>query len=166
MNARFLHHDIAPPRSFKHIDTLRIAKQHFGFTSNKLEYMTDKFCTQYKKLKHGKFAGYTLWQQCMCGNQKAWEEMEEYNKHDVLSLEELLFKLAPYSNSLPNLDLYHNDHDNHCLCGSTEWLDAGFAYTGVSKFKRVKCADCGAERRNRVNLAGKEKRKTLRMNVK
>ena len=106
LNAAFLRIGLKPPSSYKHIDTLQIAKRHFGFTSNKLEYMTDKFCKVYKKLDHGKFFGFNLWKQCQLGNDEAWEEMEEYNRYDVLSLEELLFVLAPWSNQLPNLDMY------------------------------------------------------------
>lgn len=165
LNARFLRHGLQPPSSYKHIDTFKVAKRHFGFTSNKLEYMTDKFCTKYKKLKHGKYPGFELWKQCMLGDEAAWEEMREYNQYDVLSLEELAFKLAPWSNQIPSLDLYHNGDENLCFCGSTEWVADGFAYTNLSKFARFKCAECGAEKRDRVNLLSKEKRSTLRMNV-
>ena len=39
LNARFIMHGMKPPNSYRHIDTLQIAKRVFGFTSNKLEYM-------------------------------------------------------------------------------------------------------------------------------
>lgn len=165
LNARFLAAGFTPPSSYKHVDTLQIAKRHFAFTSNKLEFMTDKFCKVYKKLKHGKFAGFELWKECQLGNQEAWDEMELYNKYDVFSLEELVFILAPWSNQLPNLDMYYQDSDNHCFCGSTEWEEDGFAYTNLSKFTRHRCVSCGAEKRGRVNLHSKEKMKALRMNV-
>lgn len=165
LNARFLKAGMQPPSSYKHIDTLQIAKRHFAFTSNKLEYMTDKFCVKYKKLKHSKFAGFDLWKECQLGNQDAWDEMEEYNRFDVLSLEELAFILAPWSNQIPNLDLYYKDNQNHCFCGSTELEFAGFAYTNLSKFTKFKCKSCGAEKRDRTNLLAKGKRATLKMNV-
>lgn len=162
--ARFVMMGMKPPSTFKHIDTLLIAKRHFAFTSNKLEFMTDKLCKKYKKLKHAKFSGFDLWKQCLLGNVEAWEEMEEYNRYDVLSLEELVFILAPFSNQMPNLDMYYDDHENHCFCGSTEWEQDGFAYTNLSKFARFKCTGCGAERRDRHNLLSKDKRKSLVMN--
>jgi hypothetical protein len=165
LNARFLHHGMKPPSSYKHIDTLQIAKRHFAFTSNKLEYMTDKFCTKYKKLTHGKFPGFELWKECQLGNSEAWDEMEEYNQYDVLSLEELVFKLAPWSNQMPNLDMYHDEGENVCFCGNHEWEHRGYAYTNLSKFDKFACTSCGAEKRGRVNLLTKEKRATLRMNV-
>ena len=165
LNARFIQNGMQPYSPVKNIDTLLIAKKHFGFTSNKLAYMTDKLCTKYKKLDHGKFAGMDLWLQCVRGNEEAWDEMSEYNKYDVLSLEELTMKLAPWSNMLPNLDLYHDTSENLCFCGSTDWEHAGFSYTGLSKFLVHKCTECGHHKRDRVNLHSKEKMKTLRMNV-
>ncbi len=165
LNARFLRHGLQPPSSYKHIDTLQIAKKEFAFTSNKLEYMTDKFCVKYKKLTHGKFPGFELWKQCMLGNQEAWEEMKQYNQYDVLSLEELAFKLAPWSGQMPSMDMYHDSEENLCFCGSTDWVHNGFAFTNLSKFDRFKCNNCGAEKRSRVNLLSKGKRKSLKMNV-
>ena len=165
LNARFLTNGMKPPSSYKHIDTLQIAKRHFAFTSNKLEFMTDKFCKKYKKLKHGKFPGFELWKQCQLGNAEAWDEMEEYNMYDVLSLEELVFILAPWSNTLPSLDVYHDGLDNVCFCGHSEWEHDGYAYSNLSKFDRFKCTNCGAEKRGKTNLLTKEKRASLRMNV-
>ena len=41
---RFAVHKIKPPSSFKHIDTLKIAKKVFAFDSNKLQHLTSLFC--------------------------------------------------------------------------------------------------------------------------
>jgi len=99
INARLIEHGLDAPTHYKNIDTLRIAKKHFGFTSNKLEYMTKKLCTKYKKQEHSDFSGFKLWDECLKGNMKAWKSMEKYNKYDVLSLEELFLKLAKYDKS-------------------------------------------------------------------
>lgn len=165
LNARFVINGMQPPSSFKHIDTLVIAKKHFGFTSNKLEYMTNTLCKKYKKLSHGNYPGYTLWEQCLKGNQDAWIEMEDYNKFDVLSLEELYTILRPYFKSHPNINLYYDDNTVRCKCGGTEFEHDGYAYTNLSKFDRFRCQSCGGEVRGRVNLLSEEKRRSLRMNV-
>lgn len=165
LNARFIMNGMPPPSSYKHIDTLQIAKKHFGFTSNKLEYMTDKLCKTYKKLNHAKFSGFALWDECLKGNQEAWTEMKEYNIYDVLSLEELYTILRPFFKGHPNINLYYEDNRVRCKCGSTDFEHNGYAYTNLSKFDRFRCNDCGAEVRGRVNLLDKEKRKSLRMNV-
>lgn len=165
INARFILNGMQPPSSYKVIDTLNIAKNRFGFTSNRLAWLTDKLCVQYKKLDHGKFAGYDLWKECLKGNPEAWLEMQEYNINDVLSLEELYNILRPWDTKHPNINLYYDDTRTRCRCGSHDLIHNGFAYTNLSKFDRFRCTDCGAEVRGRVNLLPKEKRLTLKMNI-
>jgi len=162
LNARFILNGYQPPSSYKHIDTKVMASKHFGFTSNKLEYMTDKICTKYKKLKHGKFPGFEMWKECLAGNVEAWKEMEKYNKYDVLSLEELYVKMIPWDNSI-NFNLYHDTTDTVCKCGGTTFSKNGFYYTSSGKFQKHKCKSCGAETRDKTNLFTKDKRKSLRM---
>ena len=161
INARFIMNGFSPPSSFKQIDTLLIAKKYFGFTSNKLEFMTSKLNKKHKKSSHKKFTGFELWKECLNGNQTAWREMEEYNKLDILSLEELYHKLIPWDTSI-NFDLYTDDVVNTCKCGNTEFKKNGFAYTSSGKFQRFCCTECGAETRSKENLFSKEKKQSLR----
>ena len=165
LNARFVMNGYQPPSGYKHIDTLQIAKRIFGFTSNKLEYMTDKLCVNFKKLKHGDFPGFDLWKECLADNLDAWKEMEEYNKYDVLSLEELYLKLAAWDDKHPNFNLYTEEEGRVCRCGCTKFTLNGFAYTAVSKFQKYRCSECGAETRGRKNLFTKEKRAELNCNI-
>jgi hypothetical protein len=165
LNARFIMHGMKPPSSFKHIDTLRIAKRHFSFTSNKLEYMTDKLCKVYKKLTHGKFPGFALWKECLAGNLEAWKEMEEYNRYDVLSLEELYTIMAPWDDTV-NFNLYTSDEDEYvCSCGSVEFKENGYYYTPSNKFQRYACKNCGKETRGSKSLLSKKKKKSIRRRV-
>ncbi len=151
LNARFITHGFQPPSSYRHIDTLKIAKKHFAFTSNKLAHLTATLCSA-KKSEHKKFPGFELWEQCLKGNQLAWREMEEYNKQDVLALEELFHKLKAWDDKI-NFAVYTGG--TICKCGSTDIRKSGFHYTNSSKFQRYRCAACGAETRDRKNLAGK-----------
>lgn len=96
LNARFLAHNMGVPSEYKKIDTFLLAKKHFNFTSNKLEYMSKTFNTKYKKQDHEEFSGFKLWDECMKGNSKAWKSMEQYNNFDVLATEELFLKLAEF----------------------------------------------------------------------
>lgn len=161
LNSRFVIKGFQPPSSFKNIDTLVLAKKHFGFTSNKLEYMTDKLCTKYKKNSHKKFSGFELWKECLAGNKAAWKEMELYNKLDVLSLEELYYKLIPWDSSI-NFNLYSDSEEVLCKCGSSDFIKRGFFYTNSGKFQRYRCNKCGAETRSKENLFNKDKKKSLR----
>lgn len=162
LNARFVLNGMKPPSSYKIIDTMLIAKKHFNFTSNKLAYLSDKLCTKYKKLKSKKFPGFEMWLECIAGNRKAWKEMELYNKHDVLALEEVYYKLIPWDNSL-NFNLYHDTLELVCSCGSKKFARNGYSYTNAGKFHRYKCKKCGAETRSKLNLLSKEKRASLRV---
>lgn len=161
LNARFVIHGMQPPSSYKHVDTLEIAKKHFAFTSNKLAYMSEKLNKKYKKLKHKKFPGHEMWVECLKGNKEAWRCMEKYNKYDVLALEETYQSLMPWDNTI-NFNVYHDDTTIKCHCGSTEFHNNGYAYTASGKFQRYKCIKCGSETRGRVNLLSKEKKASLR----
>lgn len=162
INARFVYHGFQPPSSYKHIDILQVARKKFGFTSHKLEYMTNLLCNTYKKVTKRKFNGFDLWKQCLANNVDAWEEMKHYNKYDVLSLEELYTKLIPWDSSI-NFNLYNDSEKNICKCGSDKFQKYGYHYTTAGKYQRYKCKKCGAETRSKVNLFPKEKRKSLRV---
>lgn len=165
LNARFILNGFKPPSSYRHVDTKIIASKKFGFTSNKLEYMTDKLCTKFKKLKHKRFPGHELWTECLKGNKTAWKEMERYNKHDVLATEELYKKFQPWDNSI-DYNLYNDSSESMvCSCGSKDLRKKGYAYTSVAKYQRYQCNDCGAQTRGRINLLSKEKKASLRPKI-
>lgn len=161
LNARFILNGMQPPAPFKHIDTKLIASRKFKFTSNKLEYMTEKLNKKYKKLKHEKFSGFSLWKECLAGNKLAWKEMEKYNKYDVLSLEELYNTLIPWDSSI-NFSVYYDDEDMTCSCGSKKFIKFGYRYTTSGKFQRYRCESCGADHKGKINLLSKEKKESLR----
>ncbi len=162
LNARFIENGFKPPSSYRHIDTLQIAKKHFAFTSNKLEYLTEKLCTKYKKQKHEKFSGFSLWKQCLNGNMDAWNEMEKYNKYDVLSLEEVYHKLQPWDKNI-NFNVFTEELNHRCNCGSTSFIKSNkFHYTNKGKYEKLICTNCGAEHKDRVNLLSKDKRNSLK----
>lgn len=159
--ARFIIQGFQPPSPFKFIDTKVIAKAAFGFTSNRLEYLSDKLNKRYKKLKHEKFSGFDLWKECLAGNKEAWASMREYNCYDVLALEELYDRLVPWADNAPNFSLYTDDPGHVCQCGSKELQKRGYHYMASGKYQRYQCKKCGAWTRDRVNLFDKDKRASL-----
>jgi len=162
LNARFVQHDMPPPSSYKKLDTKILCKRHFAFTSNKLEYITDKLCTKYKKLTHKKFPGNALWDEYLAGNKEAQKEMEIYNIYDVLSLEEAFYKILPWE-SASLFEIYSDSEINVCTCGSIDFVESGFHYTQTAKFQKYKCVSCGAEARDKNNLISKSRKKKLHM---
>ena len=155
INARFIANGLPPPSSFRHVDTLGIARKHFAFTSNKLEFLTQHLKCKVTKLTERKFKGFDLWKECLNGNKLAWKEMEKYNKQDVLALEELYKKLAPWDNSVNMFVFQSGENKQTCTCGSTSFLKRGFRYTNTGKFQRYRCNSCSKEHTDGVNLLGK-----------
>lgn len=161
LNARFVVLGMKPPSTFRHIDTLQLAKKYFAFTSNKLEYMAKALDTAVKKMSRRKFDGFTLWDECLKGNREAWVEMETYNKRDVLALEGIYRKLVPWDNSI-NFNVYNPNGVTECKCGSTRFHKRGFYFTNSGKYQVYRCYECGASTHDRTNLLDKDTRAKLR----
>jgi uncharacterized protein YprB with RNaseH-like and TPR domain len=165
LNARFVIHGFQPPAPYKHIDTLVLAKKHFGFTSNKLEYLSNTLNEKYKKLVgNRKFEGFNLWKECLAGNLQAWKEMESYNKYDVLALEELYKRLIAWDSTI-NFSLYNEDEGHVCTCGSTKLHARGYTFTSAGKFRRYQCQECGKWSKGTENLFSKDKKNSLTRSI-
>ena len=154
IRGRAVVHGIAPPSPVKVIDTLKIAKNEFGFASNSLEYLTTILGCKIKKGGHKKFPGFELWLACLRGDDEAWAEMKEYNILDILALEELYYKLRPWDTKHPNLAVYAEDVESIVCpkCGGSHVQWRGYAYTNVGKYHRFQCTDCGGWGRGRYSL--------------
>ena len=90
----------------------------------------------------------------------------EHFEIDILSLEELYYKVSPWYDKLPNPNLYTESLDIQCICGSHNIVEQGFATTDVSKFQQYVCKDCGKIYRGRVNLLAKDKKQSILTNVR
>lgn len=142
LNARFISYGMLPPRPYKHIDTYLLAKGAADFTSNKLEYLTEKLCKKYKKTSHAKFPGMSLWKECLKGNSKAWDEMKVYNTLDVLSTEELYNVIRAWGPK--NMPVMFRSASTCAVCGSNAQR-RGYELIGKTKVQRIQCKNpsCG-----------------------
>lgn len=92
-NTDILRNEIDPPAPFKTIDTLKVARQKFGFMSNRLNDLCE-FLGVPGKFRH---EGFPLWEACMRGDMKAWGRMKKYNRTDVdPCLEGIYRKMIPW----------------------------------------------------------------------
>ena len=149
LNTRFIMHGMKPPSPYKHLDTYRIVKNVARFTSNKLEYLTDKLCTRYKKLSHKKYPGMTLWTECLDGNRSAWEEMKKYNIHDVLSTEELYNKIKAWTPE--RMPKPFKEGGQSCgVCGKRSLEKRGFSTQKSARYQRYQCQSCGSWTREKI----------------
>lgn len=160
IRARMVVYGMKPYSPVRVIDTLEIVKKEFGFTSNKLAYLTNLLCKNHIKSGHEKFPGIKLWKEFLKGNKEAIDEMRNYNIIDVLSLQELYDVISPWSSTLPNFDIYNVEEFDE-----DEWEEDGYHYTNLSKFQRYRNKKTGQYRRGRTNLLTKEERQKILANI-
>lgn len=142
LQTRILFHGLPPLPKIKTIDTLKIAKREFKFTSNRLDYLA-KFLGVDQKMSTSK----GLWLRAMQGDRAALKEMVLYNKQDVIVLEKVFDKLRPYAKEMPHIGVYFDDNlarDNCPRCGSLHLEKRGFYTTKVGRYQRFQCTSCGS----------------------
>jgi|TARA_R100001530_G_scaffold47170_2_gene35475 DNA polymerase elongation subunit (family B) len=160
LNARFILNDMLPPAPYKSIDTLKIARKEFAFSSNKQDFLT-KYFGLAEKLN----TEFQLWIDCMNGDKARLQEMLEYNKRDVVGLEQVYLKLRPYIRNHPNLGVLMDD-DVCPTCGS-ESLSPILAtyFTSANEFPVYRCGGCGSpfiRSKTNMNVNGTELRSIAR----
>lgn len=158
INSRFLVHGMKPPSPYKTVDTLIIARNKFGFTSNKLGDLCKTLGIGSKK----ETGGFNLWRQCMQGIRTAWNKMIKYCSWDVVLLEKVYLKILPFIDNHPNVGVYLDGNDPKCPnCGCDKLQKRGFGFSSLYKYQRLMCTRCGAWSRLRVNLFDKNKIKVI-----
>ena len=135
--ARMLEHGFSPPSPLRTVDTLKIARKHFKFSSNKLGDLAERLGVGKKTYeKHS-----DLWRDCLSGDMKAWEKLRRYNKRDVVLTDRVYLKLRPWIQN-------HTPLSNNPLkcpnCGEKNLQKRGTYITRKSKLQRLCCQSCGA----------------------
>ena len=139
-NARFMKHELPPPKPYKIIDTKIVAKSYCKMDSNKLDDICDYFNIG-RKINTG---GFELWLGCERGEKDAWKKMCEYNKHDVVLLEKVYLRMLPYMTTHPNIGLLMGNRRACPCCGSTHIVGEGTKITRTNIMQQWKCMECGS----------------------
>ena len=142
INTRLLFHGLPPVKQFtagETIDTLKVAKQIFNFTSNKLDYILT-----YLGIENKITTNKQLWIDATRGCKIALDTMSTYCKGDVLRQRKVHYKLRPYMTNHPNMNHYSGEIPVCPNCASEHIQKRGFVSTRVSKKQRFQCMDCGA----------------------
>jgi len=150
---RFLIHGLLPPKPYRVFDTLKVARRQFGFTHNNLDALAVALQLD-NKLK----TEFDLWKRCLQGDKKALGYMLDYNKQDVLLLEEVYTKLKGWTNSHPNINKYQDTVKCCSHCGSENIRSNGHYYTQANRYESFQCQDCGGFSR----VSGKQLLSTAR----
>ena len=137
-NARAAFHGLEPIANIIQIDTCKIARKHFKFNNNRLDYIAKFFGLEGKSSTNMQ-----LWLDCWNGDVKAMKEMLDYNKQDVDVLYDVYEKLKPYAPAKINYSLFNNLEVCCPHCGSTDIHYRGHYYTRRGKFPKFQCQECG-----------------------
>lgn len=136
LNTRIIINGLAPIIKPREVDTLIQARKHFAFTSNRLDFLAKTL------LNKGKLhTDMDLWLRALQKDKEAINYMLEYNKMDVVLLEEIYLKLKPHIDVAMNKNLV-TFSDVCPKCGSSKLLRSKWVYTLSSKYKKYQCGDC------------------------
>lgn len=121
------------------IDTLKVAKKHFYFNSNRLDYLGQVLGVGKKKENEE-----DLWLKVLAGDKQAIKNMVAYNKQDIILLRDVFLKLQPYIPNYLNRQLFGQKDGKACpRCGSTHTQSRGLHMTQTNQYQRFQCMDCG-----------------------
>lgn len=139
LNTRVLINDLPPMPKPRETDTLVQARKHFGFTSNRLDYL-GKILVEDCKMD----TGGGLWMSALQGDKKAIDKMDKYCQQDVLLLEKVFNKMKPHIDMGMSESVAQQLGDICHKCGSNNLVVHGYRYTATGKYRRYNCKDCGA----------------------
>ena len=140
-NTRAIKHGFHPISPKKTVDTLKLARKHFKFTSNKIRYIANYLGVEDKDESPD-------WVKCISGDEEALRYMRQYNRQDVITTEQVYLKLRGYHQTHPDIGLLIRDvtgSEVHTCpkCGSTSIQSRGKMYTVRTTKNRYSCNDCG-----------------------
>ncbi len=158
-NTRAVFYGLNPIPPMRTVDTLKVARKHFKFDSNRLDYLGD-FLGLGRKMQTPKglwmkaiakdliaypLASKKVVEEILEEQARAIDEMSEYCDQDVHLLKDVFFHFRPYITNYPNFNL--SDEGNSFIegcpkCGSQNFHRRGFHRTQVGKKQRFQCKSC------------------------
>jgi predicted PolB exonuclease-like 3'-5' exonuclease len=153
LNSRFIQHGMQPPSTYQVIDTLRIARRAFRFSSNKLDDLGTALGVG-NKIK----TDFDLWMDvCVHHDTKQFDNMVEYCEQDVYLLEDVYKKLRPWDTKHPSTVVMGDLDKPRCnICTSDKVKKNGSYSTNTQRYNKFKCTACGHNMRMRY-VAPKDK---------
>lgn len=141
LRSRFLENGIPPFSPVQHVDTLKVSREVFGWSYNRLDALGRKFGI-------GKKSDMEIedWIRCAEGSQEHLTKMFEYCKRDVAPLlEDVYLRMLPWIPNHPNLGLYVDHDADVCPKCESQNLRWGELYpTPSGLWEGFRCTSCGA----------------------
>lgn len=155
IKAKLVEHGFRPFSPIKVIDPMLLNRKEFAFTSQKLEYTTGLLVPELRKSTHSAYPGFELWRACLNHDPIAWQECEDYNRMDVISMKAEYHKVRGWYSEHPNVAVYFDpskdEDERRCnVCGGNHltMMDKA-ANTMVGTYELYECGDCGNFSRGR-----------------
>jgi hypothetical protein len=145
-NARFAYHDLGPPSHYQTVDTLKIARRHFKFNSNRLGHLGEHLGLGGKEAT----GGFQTWAGCMRGDVKAWGIMKKYAKQDVDLLIDVYERLRPWATTHPNRNVIDATSRACPTCGNNALQKRGTRVTRTMTYQQYQCQRCRSYCRARL----------------
>lgn len=125
------------PSPFSSTDLFRVSRKHMRLLSGKLDYLSLRLLNE-RKVHH---SGFSLWRDCLAGDEKAWRTMERYNRQDVRLMPKIYSILQPYIPVKVNRGL---GLEFACArCGSDNLQRRGNRKTATGIYQQYRCNSCG-----------------------
>lgn len=141
LRTRALMLGLPPLPQVKHVDVLQRHRRFFNFNSNKQDYLTRMFCGEGKPgMKYKQWLD--MWYR---GCRKSGNEMEEYNRDDVLKLEELdqITRLHE-PQTINTKDIETNDGKCPWQGCNGDLYSNGKYNTNTMAYNRYRCNSCNS----------------------
>lgn len=143
--SKFIENSFAPPSEYKTVDTMKTAKEVFGWSYNRLDELGQKLGIG-KKID----MSFVDWKNCLTNNEDAELALDylfTYCKRDISPLlEDVYLAMLPYIKGHPNLNVYTNHDGDVCpKCESSDlkWGEKSYS-TPQGLWDSFRCSACGA----------------------
>jgi len=145
--SRCIKHNLVPPKKPVMIDTLKVARREFKFSSNQLRYLA-KFLDVSDKDNAPE------WDLVAHGDREAIQYCEKYCRQDIRTLEGVYLKLRPYITNHPNCSVMLSGvhHETCPKCGSGNFKRNGYKYSQGGKYQAYQCGECYGFFQGKKNL--------------
>lgn len=140
-----------PPSPYKTIDTLQVARRHFGDESKTLDALTRRIGLSGKTDKYDPAVALAACE----GDVEAQTRIQGYNVGDIDATEALYLRLLPWINAHPHVTPDAGNARAACpRCGSRNVTRNGSWSPGVYRYAVYRCTDCGGNYRTTYETRG------------
>jgi len=142
-NTRAVFYGLDPLAKKIRLDTLKMARKYFKFSSNKLSYICNYLGLEAKDESPD-------WDKCLEGDAQELRYMRQYNKQDVVATRELYYKLRGWHDTHPRMqdkvrDIEGREVEVCKVCGSPELKKDGTRLVASGRRKqKFQCLSCGS----------------------